>query len=115
MSPGRSAMHCATDTASFAQRANVERDFTGALIALHSIVVQARQQHVAQADLQFRGIEVRMPRPHRIAGIVEYAHQIERQSTDVARTCIHVRSSHCAGGRELHIAEIGASPGRAGG
>ena len=63
----------------FSQRADVKRDLAGALIALHAIIVQARQQHVPQSDLQFRRIEMRMPGAHRIAGIVEHAHQLHRQ------------------------------------
>jgi len=41
--------------------------------------------NVAQADLQFRRIEMRMPRPHRLAGIVQHTHQIDRQRADIAR------------------------------
>ncbi len=91
----------------FAQGPDVERDLAGALIALHAIVEQARQQHVPQADLQVRGIEMRIPWPHRIAVVVEHPHQIDWQRTDVARTRVDVGPLHRAGGRELHIAEIG--------
>ena len=47
-----------------AQGANVERNFAGALIALHAIVVQAGEQHVPQPHLQVRRIEMRMPGTH---------------------------------------------------
>ncbi len=96
------------------QGTDVERNLAGPLIALHSIVEQAGQQHVAQADLQFRRIEMRMPRAHRVAVIVEHAHQIERQRAYVPRARIDVGPRHGAGGRELHVAEIRgfAGPGR---
>ncbi len=96
-----------------AQGTNVKRDFAGALIALHSIIEQPRQQHVAQPDLQFRGIQMRVPRPHGFAAIVEDAHQIERQRADVARSGVDVGSCHGARRGELHITEVGsfARPG----
>ena len=39
-----------------------------------------------------------MPRTHRRAGIVEYAHEFRGEERDVARPRIHVRPRYGAGG-----------------
>ncbi len=99
-------MHCATDTASSPERANVKGDLAGTLHALHAIVERARQHHVPQTHLQLAGIEMRIPRPDCLAGIIEHAHQIGRQRHHVARARIDFRPRHSAGGRELHVTEV---------
>ena len=60
----------------FAGALHVERDASLALRLLHALVKQARQQHVPQADLQFSGFQMRVPRSHRAVLIVEHAHQL---------------------------------------
>jgi len=67
------------------ERAHVERDFAGPLRALHAIVEQAREDHVAQADLQILGIETRMPGTHRLAVVVEHTHEFHGEGFHVAR------------------------------
>jgi hypothetical protein len=61
---------------------------------------------VAQADLQFAGIEVRVPRADGLVRIVEHAHQVEGQRRDVAHGGGHLRPRHRARGRERNIAEV---------
>jgi len=73
---------------------------------LHAIVESARQHHVPQTYLQFVRVEMRIPRPDCLAGIVEHAHQIDRQRHHVARARIDFRPRHGARGRELHVTEI---------
>ena len=107
MSPGRSAMHCGNRHRLLAERAHVERDLAGALRALHAIVVQAREHHVAQAHLQILRIEMRMPGAHRFAVVVEHAHELHRERFDVARARADLGARHRPGGRQMDVAEIG--------
>ena len=96
-----------------AERAHVERDLSLALRALHAIVEHPREQHVLEADLQVRRIQVRMPGPDRAVLVVEHAHELGREVADVANARVDVRARHGAGRRRLEIAEIGflARPG----
>ena len=114
MSEGRSAIAIATDTASSPVGAHVEGNLPGALDALHAVVEDPRQQHVAQRDLQVRGFEVRMPRPDRAMLLVEHAHEALGEIADLARGAAGVRARDLARGRKLEIAEIGRVAGTRG-
>jgi hypothetical protein len=94
-----------------AVRAHVEGDLSGTLDALHAVVEYARQQHVAQRDLQLGRLQVRMPRPDGAVLVVEHAHEAFREVADLAGGCADVRARDLARGRELQIAEIGRIAG----
>ena len=61
-----------------AEAAHIEGDLSLALRALHAVVEDAREQHVAQADLQVFGLEARIPLAHGFVLVVEHAHQARR-------------------------------------
>ena len=63
-----------------AERAHVEGDLSLALRALHAVVEDAREQHVAQADLQVFGLEARIPLADGFVLVVEHAHQADRRT-----------------------------------
>ena len=107
MSPGCSAMACATATASSPKRAHIEGDLSLALRALHAVVEDAREQHVAQADLQILGLEARIPLAHGLVLVVEHAHQADGHVFHVAGARVDVGLVDGAGGRQLHVAEVG--------
>ena len=62
-----------------AEAAHIEGDLSLALRALHAVVEDAREQHVAQADLQVFGLEARIPLADGFVFVVEHAHQPDGQ------------------------------------
>ena len=64
------------------------------------------QKHVAQAHLQFRGIEMRVPRTDRTVLVVEHPHHLHGEVADVAHPRVDVRTAHRARRRGLEIAEV---------
>ena len=78
--------------------------------ALHAVIEEARQQHVAQADLQLRRLEVRIPGTDRAVILAQHAHHLDRQVLDLARRRGDVGRGTAPGGRDLHVAEIGLLP-----
>ena len=107
MSPGCSAMAWATTDGFLAEAAHIKGDLSLALRALHAVIEDAREQHVAQADLQVFGLEARVPLAHGFVLVVEHAHQADRHLFHVACARIDVGLVDGAGGRQLHIAEVG--------
>ena len=70
-------MACGHRHGFLAEAAHIEGDLSLALRALHAVVEDARQQHVAQADLQVFGVEARIPGPDGFVLVVEHAHQAD--------------------------------------
>ena len=106
MSPGCSAMACATRHGFLAEAAHIEGDLSLALRALHAVVEDAREQHVAQAHLQVLGLEARIPLAHGLVFVVEHAHQSHGHFFHVAGAGIDVGLVDGAGGRQLDVAEV---------
>ena len=77
-----------------------------ALRALHPVVEDAGEQHVPQADLQLGRVEVRMPRTHRAMPVVEHAHELDGEMSDVADACIDVGPGDGTGRRGLEVTEV---------
>ena len=96
-----------------AQRPHVEGDFSGALGTLHAVIVEAREQHVPKAHLQFLRVEVRMPRTDGFVVVVQNPHQLDRQRAQVANFGTDLRPGYRSGGGQMDVAEIGffARPG----
>lgn len=110
---GRSDGHCF-----LAGAFHVEGDAPLALGLLHAFVEQAREQHVPQPHLQFRRLQVRIPRTHRAVVIVQHAYQLRGQFHGGRHHAINppagVGSLDGARGREPQIAEVGRLPGPGG-
>ncbi len=64
-----------------------------------------------QPDLQFAGIEMRVPRTHSLVRIVEHAHQLDCQGLDVACARVYVGPRNGARGRKMHVTEVGSFAG----
>jgi hypothetical protein len=73
---------------------------------LHAVVEDAREQHVAQADLQVLGIEAWIPLADGFVFVVEHADESLRALLHVTGTRIDVRLVDRAGGREIDVAEV---------
>ena len=65
-----------------------------------------RQQHVAQAELQVRRREMRIPRPDGAMIVAEHAHHLVREGFGLRQRRGRVGPRHRAGRRELHVAEV---------
>ena len=89
---------------------DVEGDASLALDPLHAIVEQAGQQHVAQADLQLRRLEVRVPGTHGHLVITQDAYQFFRELFDVPGRGGDIGPVHRTGGRQAEVAEIRLLP-----
>ena len=89
-----------------AQAADVKRYLAGPLRALHALIEEPGQQHMAQSELQIRDRKTRIPGPDRIMRIVEHPHEFLRHPGYVARARAHVRPRHGSSRRDLQIAEI---------
>ena len=90
-----------------AQRLHVERELAGALQCLHTVVVDAQQQHVAQPGAQHLGFQPGVPVAHRAVLVVEHAHQRERQLAHIGRVAVDRWFQRFARLRQLQLAEVG--------
>jgi hypothetical protein len=61
---------------------------------------------VAQPDLQFGRVEVRVPRAHCAMLVVEHAHEFHGKMADVTHARIDVGPADGAGRRDLEVTEI---------
>src|SRR5688572_1026052 len=73
---------------------------------MHAVVVDARQHHVAQAELELRRREVRIPRPDGAVIVAEHADQPFREIFGLRERRVRVRALHGTRGRQLQIAEV---------
>ena len=87
--------------------AHIKGDLSLALRSLHAVIEDAREQHVAQADLQVFGFEARVPLAHGFVLVIEHAHQADRHLFHIACARIDIGFVDGARGRQLHIAEVG--------
>jgi len=68
---------------------------------------------VPQAHLQVARLEMRMPGPHRLAVVIEHAHQVDAQGGHVAGAGVDFGPwPPASGGRQLYVLKSGVSPGR---
>jgi hypothetical protein len=82
MSPGRSAIPCAIETAS-------SPDTALALDLPHAAVEHAVQHHPAKGDLQLARVEVGCPGAYGLVVVVEYTDEAGTQELDIARTRVY--------------------------
>ena len=89
-----------------AERAHVEGDLSLALGALHAIVEHSRKQHVLEADLQIRRVEMRVPGTDGAVLVVEHANELGGEVADVADAGVDVRPWYRPGRRRFEVAEV---------
>ncbi len=89
-----------------AEGTHVEGNLSLALRALHAVVEDAREQHVAQPHLQVLVFEPRIPGTHGFMFVIEYAHQPDGALFHVTRAGGNLRPGDAAGGRELDIGKV---------
>ena len=73
---------------------------------MHAVVVHARQHHVAQAELEVRRREMRVPRPNGAMIVAEHPHQPVRKIFGFRERRARVWPLHRTRGRQLQIAEV---------
>src|SRR6185312_9398799 len=89
-----------------AGRLHIEGNPPLTLHALHAVIEETREQHVAQPHLQLFRLEVRIPGTHGASLVIEHAHQLAAEILDRPGRCLDIRPGHRPRGGEGQIAEI---------